>query len=577
MLIGFSSFVLVSFLLVVSTTLWDKRSQAIAEAARTRQNLTRTLEQYVIGQVRVIELVLDGLANGLDAERSREPLDLDRAQALLAAQMHPDSVYHDLVVYDADGNRLINAVGDTGPFNAGERDYFTALRDRPDVDFHISRPFLSTVTKVWSLGFTRRLRKPDGSFGGVVLATLDLDRIEGFFAFLDVGRDGNITLWDGTASRVFARFPVNQSLLGRAFEEGPLYERIRAGRGEGAFQSVSPLDHIERMLSFRRIADLPLVISVAQAEYEVLAEWRKELWTYGIASAAGVAILLLLTAGLWWQLARQERLVRALRGSEAAMRQTNQSLRTAIVAAEAASRTKSEFLACMSHELRTPLNAVIGFAELISRGTQQDPAKISGYAQHILQSGENLLRIITDILEMSRLQGGMLELDEEALDIAGVIATALRQLEPRARQGGIALRSAAGGSLPILRGDEKRMTQVLFNLLANGIKFTKPGGAVSLNAALTPDGDLAITVADSGIGMTEAELALAMEPFRQADSNLARRYDGAGLGLPLAKALVELHGGQLTLASTPGSGTTARIVLPRDRFVPRPVAVAIAG
>ncbi len=577
MLIGFSGFVLAGFLLVVGTTLWDKRSQTVAEAGRTRQNLTRTLEQYMIGQVRVVGLVLDGVAGRLDAELQRGPLDATGARQVLAPAMHPNFLYRDLVVFDANGDRITNVAGDREPFNAGVRDYYTVPRDHPDVVFYISRPFLSIATKEWALGFSHRLSKPDGSFGGVVLAIFDLERIEEFFASLDVGRDGNVTLWDGTAARVLARYPVNHGLLGRAFEEGPLYEMIRDGRGEGAFHSVSPLDGVDRMLSFRRVADMPLVISVAQAEYEVLAGWRQELWIYGFASAIGVAILALLTAGLWWQLTRQERLVEALRVGEAATRRANETLRKAIVASEAASRAKGEFLACMSHELRTPLNAVIGFAELIVSGAQPDPAKVAGYAEHILQSGENLLRVITDILEMSRLQGGTLEIDDEPLDIAIAIATALRQIEARARQGGIVLGSAVDKNLPPLRGDEKRLGQILFNLLSNAIKFTKPNGAVSLEAALTPDGDLAITIIDTGIGMTEAELAIAMEPFRQADSHLARSYDGAGLGLPLAKALTELQGGRLVLTSAPGRGTTARIVFPQGRLLPRLRAAAVAG
>jgi signal transduction histidine kinase len=569
LLAGFSGLVLVGFLLLVSTTLWDKRSHTVAEAARTRQNLARTLEQYVIGRVRAIDLVLGGLAGRLDAELRQGPLDADRVQRLLAAEMHPDSLYRDLVVYDADGNRVVNAVNKIERFNAGERDYFTTLRDHPEIDFYISRPFLSIITKVWSLGFSHRLRKPDGSFGGVVLAPLNISGIEEFFASLDVGRDGNITLGDGTATHILARYPVNPGLLDRVFDKGQLYELVRAGHSEGTFESISTADGVDRMLTFRRVGELPLVISVAQSGPEVLADWRREFWTYGIAAAIGMAILVLLTAGLWWQLTRQQRLVDALRASETAMRETNLSLHKAIMAAEAASRTKSEFLACMSHELRTPLNAVIGFAELISGGSLRDATKIRDYAEDIRLSGRHLLRVITDILEMSRIEGGTLELDEAALDVAALIAACLRQVEPRARQGGVALRSTVGEGLPPLRGDEKRLTQVLLNLLSNGIKFTKPGGAVSLDAAVAPDGGLTITVADSGIGMSEAELAIAMEPFRQADSRLSRRYDGAGLGLPLAKALVELQGGRLTLASTPGSGTTARIAFPRDRLMAR--------
>jgi len=568
-LLGFSSFVLIGLLLLVVTTLWDKRSHAILEAQRTQQNLVLALEQYASGRVREIDLALTDLVHLLDQELRRGPLDVDRVQALLAAQMHDSSPYRDLVVYDAAGRRVVNAEGDRRPLDGSRRDYFTGPRDDPAARFHISEPFVSTVANVWSLGFSRRLRKPDGSFGGIVLAPLNLSTIEKFFGVIDVGKESSVTLWDDAASRVLARQPINPELFGRAFETGPLFESIRAGVNAGTIRGASPVDGILRMLTFRRVANLPLVISVAQAESDILAEWRHEAWTYGIGAAFGVAVLLAMTGALWWQLARRERLVRALRASEMAMRDANVSLQMATTAAEGANRAKSEFLACMSHELRTPLNAVIGFAELIASGAQPDPAKVRGYAGDIRASGQHLLHIITDILEMSRIEGGALELHEETIDIAAVIAASLRQVMPQASQAGVTLSNDLPADLPALRADEKRLTQVLLNLLSNCIKFTEAGGSVSVEAGVAPEGALAITITDTGIGMSEREIAVAMEPFRQVDNRIARRYEGAGLGLPLAKAFVELQGGDLQVTSTPGIGTTARIVFPRGRLLPR--------
>jgi two-component system, cell cycle sensor histidine kinase PleC len=172
---------------------------------------------------------------------------------------------------------------------------------------------------------------------------------------------------------------------------------------------------------------------------------------------------------------------------------------------------------------------------------------------------------------MSRVEAGKLELHEEEIEIEPVIAACLRQVEPRAFDGGVVLRNFVTSNMPTVRVDKIRLTQTLLNLLSNAVKFTGPGGSVSVDATIQPDGSLAISVSDSGIGMTTEELAVAMEPFRQVDSRLARHYEGTGLGLPLAKAFAELHGGELVLDSARGRGTIARIILPPERVLARQV------
>jgi signal transduction histidine kinase len=495
-------------------TLWEKRTQTIIDAARTRENLARTLEEQVVGRVREVDLVLSNLAYRLDEQLDRGPLDAGKVRRLLTAHMHQKAGYADLAVFGPGGNYLADATGDARYFDARQGDYFTVLRDQNSDNLHISLPYLTQVAPIWSLSFSRRLRNRDGSFGGIVLATIDLTQFEEFYASIDVGRDGNITLWDGTASRVLSRHPANLNLLGRTFDRGPLYELVKAGLSEGTLESVSPLDGVDRMLTFRRIPDMPLVISVAQAEHDVMAEWRRDLLTYSIGFAFGAIILVSLTGVLLRQFAQQQRLVEALRGS---MRE-----------AEMASRAKTEFLACVSHELRTPLNAVIGFAELISTGITQDAVKIRRYAMDIHASGQHLLKIIGDILDMSRVEAGMLELHEEEIEIEPVIAACLRQVEQRALDGGVALRCVLTSNMLVVRADKTRLTQTLLNLLSNGVKFTGRGGSVSVDATIQTDGSLAVSVSDSGIGMTTEELAVAMEPFRQVDSRLARHYEGTG-------------------------------------------------
>jgi signal transduction histidine kinase len=235
--------------------------------------------------------------------------------------------------------------------------------------------------------------------------------------------------------------------------------------------------------------------------------------------------------------------------------------------AEAANRAKSEFLANMSHELRTPLNAVIGFSELIRDGIDSlEPPQIRGYACDIHASGDHLLRMVNDILDLAQVEVGRSELHEEPVSIAEIAAACCRLMGPAAEAAAIALTIAAPSGLPPIRCDEVRLKQILLNLLSNAIKFTPRGGRISLSASIDARA-IVLAVEDTGIGMTSEEIAVALEPFRQVDGSLSRGYGGTGLGLPLAKAFTELHGGRLEISSNPGAGTTVRVVLPAARLI----------
>ncbi|WP_162906659.1 PAS-domain containing protein [Algihabitans albus] len=255
------------------------------------------------------------------------------------------------------------------------------------------------------------------------------------------------------------------------------------------------------------------------------------------------------------------------------------ALRAAKESAEIANRTKSEFLANMSHELRTPLNAIIGFSEIMKNEVMGPLGgrRYRAYAEDIWDSGTHLLNIINDILDVSKAEAGMLDLVEEEVRLADVAEAAHRLVRQRAESSGVKIHIALPQPLPSIWADPRRMKQILLNLLSNAVKFTPWGKRVSLRAGVDDEGSLAIEVIDQGIGISEEDLERVLEPFTQADSSLSRRHEGTGLGLPLTRALIEMHGGRLQLTSVQGEGTVARVTLPANRLVtPKPSQIARA-
>ena len=236
--------------------------------------------------------------------------------------------------------------------------------------------------------------------------------------------------------------------------------------------------------------------------------------------------------------------------------------------AEMANRAKSEFLANMSHELRTPLNAIIGFSEILDSeffGTLNERQKAC--ARDIHDSGRHLLDIVNAVLDMSKIEAGRYELNEEMVDPGEALGQCLMMVRDRAADNGVALRNALDGSVPSLWVDRRAFKQVILNLLSNAVKFTPAGGSVTVSAVIEEDGGLALSVADTGIGIPKAFMEHLFQPFRQADNSASRQYEGSGLGLSISKNFMEMHGGSLSCRSEPGAGTTMTARLPAGRVL----------
>ena len=247
---------------------------------------------------------------------------------------------------------------------------------------------------------------------------------------------------------------------------------------------------------------------------------------------------------------------------------TSADLLVALKTASAADHAKSQFLATMSHELRTPLNAILGFSEIMTSETfgPLGNSRYREYSQDIFRSGKHLLALINDVLDFTRADAGELHMHEEDVDVAEAVKDAIRMIEAQASLQEIAIGTSLPSSLPPLRADHRRVRQILLNLLSNAVKFTPDGGKVEIEASLDADG-LVLRVSDTGIGIAESDIPLALERFGQIDSDLSRKYEGTGLGLPLSKCLMEHHGGTLEIESELGRGTTVTLTFPGERIV----------
>jgi PAS domain S-box-containing protein len=682
-ILGFTAVLVSALIGVAGFDVWRAYRDTETEASRTGQNLARTLEEHAAGIFRRADLMLSSIAEA--ARRPGAGLDAPSVRELLATYTAFLNPQETLVLVDAAGDVRFDPRDAAPRLNLADRDYFVVHRDRPDTNLYASSSLVSLVGPGRLVGLSRRLSTPQGEFAGIVLYGIGAAYFRELYSSLAIGSVSNVTLWDGAAARVLARFPPDERIMGRSFE-GPLFEQVGQGRRVGQFQSVSPLDGVERMVSYRKLADAPFVVTVGIAVNDYLWRWRDVLLSYVLALGAVTITIIAMAALLLYQLRRwaasEARLAAVVANvpgaifqrrvdangrttypwvsagvvdihgfsAEAAMRDPSllldaihpddwkayapllarsaanstpltwegriirrdggtrwvqvlgrprqvsggvtewdgvilditerkrmeAALHAAREAADAASRSKSQFLANMSHELRTPLNAILGFAEILQAeyfGTLN--VRQREYVGDIHRSGVYLLQVISNILDISKIEAGKDELIDETVHLATLVQTQLQLMMPQARSGDIKLVADVPPSLPALRADGVKIKQMLLNLLSNAIKFTSAGGVVTVTARLETAGEqpggLELSVADTGIGMRPEDIPVALEPFRRLDSGRSMRSLGTGLGLPITKAQIELHGGSLSIDSVAGEGTRVTLRFPAERVLHQPV------
>src|SRR5712691_757236 len=671
--------VLVCVMLLTGWLLCDARRIALEHAAQARDNLAAAIEHDVERTIELYDLSLQAVIDGLQlpginstSPEIRNPVLFDGA----ATARYLGST----MVLDDKGQVTIDSRHAAPPDqNFADQDFFRVHRDQPQPGLYISAPFKAEPVGDWSIALRRRLERPDGSFAGVVFGTLRLDFFAHLFALIDNGLGGSITILRSDG-RLIYRTPFDERLIGADFGSWGLFHE-RAQSKTGTLPVLSPIDGIERFYTYRRIASLPLVLTVGMAQDTVLGDWRQKAIAIAIGVLALVAAVTGLVSVLGRELSRRSRAertalesgrryrflaehsfdmivrfdprtqrrtyispaVRQLYGYEpeeamamsaeeiihpddlagvnealarlehdsvapvlyrgrrkdgsyiwveasltrsrdpesgvteivSIVRDVSQRMRyeralqQAKEEADGANRTKSQFLATMSHELRTPLNVIIGFAEIMQHEVMGPVgnAQYLSYITDIQMSGTHLLQLINDILDLSKAESGKLELNEETIDLGEVIRSAVRVSRASIEKAGLTANIDLVPELPLLRVDERKTRQVLFNLIGNAVKFTPAGGCIDIRGFFDPQAGIGITVADTGIGIAPENLQRVFEPFVQIDNSLSRQQPGTGLGLPAVKAIMELHGGSLVLRSVVGVGTEATAIFPPERAV----------
>jgi two-component system, cell cycle sensor histidine kinase PleC len=542
-----------------------ERRESLAEVERRVRELDLVLAEQAARAVQDVDTVLDSTidvfkATAMDGGDGKQAMHVILRERVAAAPQ-----IRVLSIIDASGQFLHSSRSAPPPqVSVLDREFFAAHRDNQARGLYIGEPLLNRVDNLWSIFLSRRIDAADGRFWGVVVAVVEPRYFENFYRSIGLEEGSAVALFrqDGI---LLARYPAASNSTGRSFANTRLFHELLAEKSSGTCRGISTIDGVPRIAGYAHLTAYPIVVVASTDERRVLAAWSRQAVEHAVTALASVFAVSALVALVFVQLRRQERQAHSI--EVANMQLERQAIELERLAqgyaaererAVAANRAKSEFLANMSHELRTPLNAVIGFASLIeARSFGAFSQRYFDYAKDIRHSGEHLLAVINDILDMSKVEAGRYELASEPADLAEIVADCVTMLDGQVAEHGIAIRNELPAVLPVERIDARATRQVVLNLLSNAIKFSQAGGIVTISGGRDAAGALAIAVTDTGIGIPEADLSRIFEPFHRGDPTRAHGHEGTGLGLAISKRLMELQGGSLTIASIVGRGTIA--------------------
>jgi signal transduction histidine kinase len=552
--------------LLVAEALIKDRTATLDRTRIEAANLLAGFEQQIRGTLNGIRGAMEVLKRRIEAEGAT--FDFADWKRQVPELVSPTI---NISMMDAQGNLLATSVERVPRLvSYSDRDYFPAQRDNPHLGFFVGRPYIGKLSKRLLIPCSLRLERRDGQFAGVLVFSLDPGLLTALHREVNPGKTAAIAVLR-TDGVTLARFTSEKGLdvpaVGRNVRGiKALSDSKIADAGEYYHQSA--FDGILRLFHWRKVSGYPLVVSIGLGEVEAFAAVnRRASIVIGLGLVA-LSLPLLMMLMLNREISQRVQHAIALENESENVRKTNAELLLANQRSEEANRAKSTFLANMSHELRTPLNAILGFSEIIrDKLLGKDLDLYANYAGDIHRSGAHLLNIVNNVLDVSEIEAGKLELREEEVEVDKIIQESLIAVEQQASSASVSLVDTTQAVGVSIFGDKTKLNQIIINLLSNAVKFTLPGGSVDISAALDDeDGWLSFRIRDTGIGMSGDEISHALEMFRQVDNSISRRFEGAGLGLPLAVLLTELHGGTLTLESAPGVGTTVVVRFPVNRI-----------
>jgi signal transduction histidine kinase len=524
----------------VAYEIGQDRADARQEWLRNLENLTRAIEEHTVRTVTGVDEALKYVR----AQYLRQGPALDLAGMVRRGEISA-RLYNQVGVIDAQGNYVLSSLP-FKPMYLGDRAHFSVHRNAKDDALFVSKPVLGRASGRWSIQLTRAVRGEQGQFGGVVVASLDPAYFGSLYSDVMLGANGLVSLV-GEDGIVRARRSGDTLTLNQDVSGIPLFGQYK-GQLAGHYVAASPVDGIERLYVFRRLADYPLAVMVAVPMEHVYSRSDERRAGYLMIGVLATVLSIVFGALIlrFWR--REQAYISELRVSRAQ--------------AQSANKMKSEFLASMSHELRTPLNGILGFSDLIRQLSHESATRTYGDTIHT--SGHHLLQTLNSILDIAKVEGGKMEINLTRESVRELVGKIVAEHEAPAAAKGLGLMARVGEDVPeAIICDAFLLRQVLDNLLGNAVKFTEQGG-VSLRVALDEAGGrvLNFSVSDTGVGISGEAAAFVFEKFSQADQSVTRPHQGAGLGLALARHLVKLMGGAISMHSVPGQGSTFSFTLP---------------